>query len=151
MKRIIFYLVILAAAAFYFLVLAPSSENSALAHYFEECVHEGCSGHEIEELYESYDEECFGEGCSKEEVFELAVGGYRGPGYTYWVTQFMNELQSRGYVINPEHFQTSFGDVCGPMITKCYGVVMFCDEQCVYSDGSTSSPYACGVCFGFSW
>lgn len=46
----------------------------ALIDYREECVGEGCSNHEIEELWDSFHEECFGEGCYTEEVFELSGG-----------------------------------------------------------------------------
>jgi hypothetical protein len=42
--------------------------------YREECLKEGCSREEIQELWDSFHNECMNETCWAEEVFELAGG-----------------------------------------------------------------------------
>lgn len=51
--------------------------NDEYGAYKEECMQEGCSGEEVEEMYwgrgGGYDEECIGEGCSGEEKAEYGA------------------------------------------------------------------------------
>lgn len=51
--------------------IMPASAAPPL-NFYEECEQEGCSNHEIEELFDSFHHECVVEGCSQEEVRELA-------------------------------------------------------------------------------
>lgn len=130
-----------------------------LADYAEECLSEGCSDHEVEELYESYDEECLNEGCSREEVIELAGG-------PQFVNQMLQDFRDRGFEVAEEDSGASQCRGTGTM-TQCAVILLLCQDwyfcpdagpdQCQPDDlfcpgGNTqSSWYVCGGCFGFSW
>jgi hypothetical protein len=115
----------------------------AHADYTEECLNEGCNGEEVQELYNSYQEECLNEGCSKEEVLELG-GSPQG------VQAMKAEFLRRGFRINPSDFEGT-GPNCLGTTTYCTGFLLWCNDHCVFPDGSMSSTYLCGGCFGFWW
>lgn len=119
---------------------SPEANGVVLATYAEECQAEGCADEEVYELHHLYAEECLNEGCAKEEVFETG-GGANG------ASAMRGHFASLGLNFNPADFQ-GICPFCGGTTTECYGVVLVCDDNCTYPDGSTSSPYACGGCLG---
>lgn len=123
--------------------LIPDPAERPVPDFAEECLHEGCSGHEVEELYESYDEECLNEGCSKEEIVELA-------GNSSSVNAMFADFTSRGYHVDPDHFSGTT-PICTGTTTFCTAIILWCNDNCTYPDGSKSSTYACGICIGFWW
>jgi hypothetical protein len=133
------------------------SAGAAFADYKEECLSEGCSSEEVDELYSSYKEECINEGCSHEEVIELA-------GHPDAVNDMLNEFRRRGFQV----LDNSPGPGCSATgsRTRCVLVTMWCQDwyfcpggtdACPPDDpfcpgGNTSSAwYICGACFGFKW
>jgi hypothetical protein len=64
-----------------------SVDGAQPIHYQEECLAEGCSNEEINELWVSFQEECFGEGCWTEEVFELSGGPHYHDAPYHWESQ----------------------------------------------------------------
>ncbi len=79
-------------------VLVAASAGPSAADWREECIGEGCSGEEKEELFESFHHECVAEGCWAEEVGELAGAGLDSGGNVVSSPQFfqmMNYFQAR--------------------------------------------------------
>lgn len=145
-----------AAAAVLFVSVTLASVGAS-GDYAEECLSEGCSDHEVKELYDSYKEECLNEGCSKEEIIELAGG----PQY---VNQMLQAFRDRGWRVAESDGGASLCRGIGSM-TRCLGFLMFCQDwyQCPTGtdscEGSADCPggnsssawYVCGGCFGFRW
>jgi hypothetical protein len=123
MKRLaIFPVTALAIVALMVLAgrLPADRRPSYVDDYNEECLHEGCSGEEVEELHESYDEECFGEGCSQEEVVELA-------GTPEVVNAMLDDFAARGLKVSPEHrCDAKCIDEHRCTFTSCKGFVQTC-------------------------
>jgi hypothetical protein len=144
------------AAAITLLVLVLSPYGAA-ADYGEECLSEGCSDHEVRELYDSYREECINEGCSNEELIELAGGPQH-------VNAMLQAFRDRGYEVAGSDGGASQCRATGT-IAKCRVFLLTCQDwyQCpTGSDdckgefacpgGNTSSAwYVCGGCLGFDW
>jgi hypothetical protein len=155
MKKLTFYLftTLLILGVFALVAKPPLSKDphaprTQVDDYTEECLGEGCSAEEVNELYASYQEECLVEGCSPEEVFELAGPA---PGA---VNAMLTEFKRRGFKVRDSDFQGAAGAVCTGTTTECYGFfieVMICDDHCTFPDGSTSASYPCGLCIGFDF
>jgi hypothetical protein len=150
-----FYIGSLSGVAIVYLVVIPlisgSIPRQANANYLEECLGEGCSDHEVQELCSSYTEECLNEGCSKEEVFEL--GGQAG-GTCRGVTAMLEHFGRIGCRVNLSDFDGACPIICEPIdprepTAKCYGIILVCNDHCRFPDGSMGTPYVCGLCLGF--
>lgn len=152
MRKLMLYLIAVLIVVFLFVGSSkpprssdPNARGTQLDDYSEECLGEGCSAEEVNELYASYQEECLVEGCSPEEVFELAGPA---PGA---VNAMLTEFKRRGFRVRDSDFIGAAAVFCAGTTTECHGFIielMFCDDHCTFPDGSTSSPYVCGLCFG---
>ncbi|HEX9640195.1 MAG TPA: hypothetical protein VGB13_02660 [Candidatus Krumholzibacteria bacterium] len=131
--------------------------SGVAADYAEECLSEGCSREEIEELYESYDEECLNEGCSREELIELAGGPQH-------VNAMLQKFRDLGYKVADSDGGASQCRATGT-IAKCRVFLLTCQDwyQCPTGSDScegefgcpggnvSSAWYVCGGCFGFDF
>jgi hypothetical protein len=148
MRKLIFYLITPLLVVFLFVTVSKPPKSQAgkssgrqVDNYLEECLSEGCSAEEVNELYASYQEECLNEGCSPEEVSELAGG----PGA---VNSMLFEFRRRGFNVRDRDFIAG-GGICTGTTSTSYGPFIVCDDHCTFSDGSTSAPYVCGFFFSF--
>lgn len=145
MKNVAFYIICIVLISLYFGITGRSATAvpNDLLDYQEECLSEGCSDEEVRELHSGYTEECLNEGCSKEEVFELG-------GTASGAIEMMRAFRQHGWDFDPSDFQ-GIDPFCAGTETSCIGVVLTCNDNCTYPDGSTSSTYVCGACFGFDF
>jgi hypothetical protein len=83
------------------LVSSKSSTMPQLPdNYYEECIHEGCSQEEKNELFEDYREECLAESCSTSELSDIAGGA------AYIDPMLVNFLTNSNWIVSTTNFQS---------------------------------------------
>ena len=114
-------------------VMAAASMSPVAASYGEECVNEGCSGEEKNELWQSFQSECIDEGCFSEEVAELAGSDIYSDGtYTrpVLVRDLMAYFQTRtstivgDIAVKPGLTESFFGDIWSTILNLADGEVL---------------------------